>query len=81
VARQPVPRNVPRRVGRAKALVAVRTRDHAPPEAIEAARAELAEANAEAAIRRIVDTWPPLSPAQRERLALLLNPGAGSDAT
>lgn len=57
------------------------TRRGAPPEKIEAARAELAEANAEAAIRRIVDAWPPLSPAQRERLALLLNPGGGSDAT
>jgi hypothetical protein len=53
------------------------TRRGAPPEKIEAARAELAEA----AIRRIVDAWPPLSPAQRERLALLLNPGGGSDAT
>jgi hypothetical protein len=53
------------------------TRRGARPEKIEAARAELAEANAEAAIKRIVDGWPPLTPAQRERLALLLHPGAG----
>ena len=42
---------------------------------------ESTTADLEALIRRIVDAWPPLSPAQRERLALLLNPGGGSDAT
>ena len=46
MARQPVPRNVPHRVGSAKARVAVYTRDHRPPEQIEAARAELAERGA-----------------------------------
>ena len=79
--RDPVPRNVPRKVGSAKARVAVYMRDHRPADQIEAARADLAEANAEAAMRRIVDGWPPLTPAQRERLALLLRPGGDGDAT
>jgi hypothetical protein len=40
-------------------------------------RAELhTEALAEH-IRKVVDGWPPLTAAQREKLALLLNPGAG----
>jgi hypothetical protein len=64
---------------KAKLAGLVAHRDPDDPD-IEAARTKLAEANAEAAIRRIVDAWPPLTPAQRERLALLLNPG-GSDAT
>ncbi|MGH3126259.1 MAG: hypothetical protein ACRDND_35225 [Streptosporangiaceae bacterium] len=28
-------------------------------------------------IKRVVDSAPPLTPAQRERLALLLHPGVG----
>jgi len=71
VSREPI-RNVPPRVGRAKAVVAVRTRDHAPPEAIEAARAELAAANAHAAIRKIVDGWPPLSAETKAELAVII---------
>jgi hypothetical protein len=54
-------------------------RDPADPD-IEAARAELAEAKLEQRIREVVDGWPPLTPAQRERLALLLHPGSGADA-
>jgi hypothetical protein len=76
VPSEPVPRNVPRRVGRAKALVAVRIRDHRPPEEIEAARAELAEANAEADVA----SWPPLSLEARAKIACAIL-SAGSDAT
>lgn len=43
------------------------------------ARADLAAATLEDAIRRAVDAAPPLSDAQRTRLAGLLHPGAGSD--
>jgi len=76
-----IPRNLPRRVGRAKALVAVRTRDHAPPEVIEAARAELAAANAHAAIRKIVDGWPPLSTETKAELAIIILSGGDHAAT
>lgn len=40
-------------------------------------RAELATEGLAEHIRKVVDSWPPLTPAQRDRLALLLNPGAG----
>ena len=79
MSRVPI-RNVPPRVGRAKALVAVRTRDHAPPEAIEAARAELAAANAHAAVRKMVGGWPPLTAETRAELAIiLLSPDGNGD--
>lgn len=51
-----------------------------PPERIEDIRRELAEANLEQYIRRVVNAWPPLTPAQRERLALLLHPGQPNGA-
>jgi hypothetical protein len=73
---EPVPRNLPSSVGRAKALVAVRIRDHRPPEEIEAARAELAEANAEADVAG----WPPLSAEARAKLACAIL-SAGDHAT
>jgi hypothetical protein len=76
VARQPVPRNVPHRVGSAKARVAVYTRDHRPPEQIEAARAELAEANAEADVA----SWPPLSPEARAKIACIILSAGDGDA-
>jgi hypothetical protein len=48
------------------------------PEQVAEARRELVAAGLEDHIRRIVDAAPPLTPAQRERLALLLCPnGAG----
>lgn len=46
------------------------------PERLEEARRDLAEANLEAHIRKVVDAAPPLTAAQRERLALLLHPAA-----
>jgi hypothetical protein len=39
------------------------------------ARADLAAATLEDHIRDVVDGWPPLTPEQRARLALLLHPG------
>lgn len=52
--------------------VAARRKDKA---GIEAARRDLTAANLEQHIRRVADAAPPLTPAQRERLALLLHPG------
>jgi hypothetical protein len=52
-----------------------------PPEemsaALEDARRQSRFKAAQERIKRIVDGAPPLTPAQRERLALLLHPGAG----
>ena len=48
----------------------------APPEKIEAARAELAMANAEADVA----SWPPLSAEARARIACAILSAGGSDA-
>ena len=48
---------------------------------LEDARRNARYTFAQRRIKKIVDGWPPLTEAQRERLALLLHPGAGSDAT
>ena len=72
-----VPRHVHPPVGAARARLAVLVREGASPEQVEAARARLREANAEAAVQRVVDSFPPLTDEQRSRLALLLAP-AGS---
>ncbi len=54
----------------------------AAPEKIEAARVGLKAANLREQIREAVATWPPLSAETRAELAvLLLDSGAGSDAT
>ncbi|HEY1002856.1 MAG TPA: hypothetical protein VGD83_24760 [Streptosporangiaceae bacterium] len=45
--------------------------------ALEDARRQSRFKAAEERIKRIVDGAPPLTPAQRERLALLLHPGVG----
>jgi hypothetical protein len=50
--------------------------DH--PEVL-AARRNLAALTLEEHIKRVVDSAPPLTPAQRERLALLLHPGEAGD--
>jgi hypothetical protein len=60
-----------------RARVAGLARRNAAPERIEEAQRELAETKLTRQIRRVVDGWPPLTPAQRERLALLLHPGTG----
>lgn len=59
--------------------VARLSRDHAPdsPE-ITSTRAELAAAKLEQYIERVVAEAPPLTPAQRDRLALLLQGGGAS---
>jgi hypothetical protein len=50
------------------------------PETVATRRAELAEAVAEAAIQRVVDSWPPLSAETKAKLArLLLAPGGSDD--
>jgi hypothetical protein len=54
-----------------------RARAGAAPEAIEAARDELAEANAEADVA----SWPPLSAEARARIACAILSAGGSDAT
>lgn len=65
-------RNVPKQVARARSSLGRKIQLDAPPEAIQAARADLAAANAEAAIRRVVDRFPPLTADQRARLAVIL---------
>jgi hypothetical protein len=66
---------------KAKLAGLVAHRDPGDP-AIEAARAQLREANAKAKIREVVATWPPLSAETRAELAvLLLSPAGGDRAT
>jgi hypothetical protein len=55
-------------------------RRNSTPEQIAEARRNLTEANLTARIREAVAAWPPLTDAQRERLALLLHPGSGDAA-
>ena len=63
---------------RARVAALTRSRTNDDPELIEARRNLTAEKLA-AYIRRTVDTAPPLTPEQRERLAQLLR-GGGRDA-
>ncbi len=49
------------------------------PELVARCRAELQAAKLEQHIRQVVDAAPPLSPSQRERLALLLCPGLDAE--
>ena len=67
-------------IARAKARVAGLTSVGADPDRIAQARAELKAAGLEARIRRDVASWPPLSGAQRDQLALLLHQDGGADA-
>jgi len=64
---------------RARSLLGAAAR-HGDPDAVTEARRNLAEANLAAHIRKVVDGAPPLTPAQRARLALLLHPGGTDDA-
>lgn len=76
----PVARSVPAPVARARSVLGGRAKAGAPPEAIDAARAELAAANAHATVRKIVDGWPPLSAETRAELAIiLLSPDGDGD--
>jgi hypothetical protein len=56
---------------KAKLAGLVAHRDPADPD-IEAARAGLAAANAKAAVQKIADAWPPLSPETKASLAVIL---------
>jgi len=59
------------RVRHARANLGAHVRRDHDPEVIDAARAELADANAEAAVLKIVDGWPPLTAGQLGRLAAI----------
>lgn len=72
----PKPRNIDRAVARARAHVASLTARKADPESIEAARAQLAEANAAADVRK----WPPLADRARLELARLVLAGGDDRA-
>ena len=58
--------------------IAARERHNPDDPEIPALRAELAAEGLAEHIKRVVDAAPPLTPAQRERLALLLRPGAAN---
>jgi predicted O-methyltransferase YrrM len=75
-----VPRRINPEVAHQKARVAGLTKVGADPERITEARRALKAAGLEARIRRDVGSWPPLTQAQRDQLALLLRPG-GDHAT
>jgi hypothetical protein len=60
-----------------RARVASLVSKGAPPEQVEAARADLAAANISAYIRRVIEAAPPLTPEQRNRLAAILRPRRG----
>lgn len=64
----------------ARARLAARTR-HSPDDtdAIEAARADLAAAGLADHIQAVVDSAPPLTAEQRDRLATLLRPSTQRD--
>lgn len=64
---------------RARLNALQRHRNPADP-AIAEARTELAAQRLADHIRRTLDTAPPLTPEQRDRLALLLRPTAGESA-
>ena len=72
----PLHRNIPKPVAQARARLAGLVARGADPEAIAAARAELAEANAAADIGR----WPPLGDHARVKLAGLILSGGGDRA-
>jgi predicted GTPase len=68
-------RNVPPKVARARSSLGRKIQLGASPEAVKAARDELAEANAEADVA----SWPPLSAEARARIACAIL-SAGTDA-
>jgi hypothetical protein len=59
-------------------LATVCATKNSTPEEIEEARRAVNAAKLEDAIRATADAMPPLTDAQRERLALLLSPGRSS---
>jgi len=63
---------------KAKLAGLVAHRDPADP-AVTEARRDLKYAVAEDRIRETIDSWPPLTPEQRDKLAALLTDPAGGD--
>ena len=62
----------------ARAMIAAIERHNGPDDPrIPPLRTILATEGLAEHIQNVVDSWPPPSPAQRDRLALLLSPGAG----
>lgn len=70
---------MPSKVLTARSKLGVATR-RANPEQIAAARQELAAAKIEEYIAKVVAEAPPLSPEQRDRLAMLFHPAGGATA-
>jgi hypothetical protein len=75
VAHQPVPRNVHPAVARARSSVARRIQVGAPPEQVEAARAQLLDAKAIERADAIAESWPAISDEAREQIALIIGSG------
>ena len=75
----PATRNVPKQVARARSSLGRKIQLDAAPEVIEAARADLAAANAKAVVRRVADQFPPLPAETRAELAVIML-GGKSDA-
>lgn len=66
------------RVRHASTRLAATVRWHPDADTTELTE-DLDRARRDARITEMVDTWPPLTPEQREKVALLLHPG-GTDA-
>jgi hypothetical protein len=64
-----------------RAVLAARIKHKHDQESVDEARGELKAAKLGQQIREAVAAWPPLTDAQREKLALLLHPGGGNAAT
>jgi hypothetical protein len=62
----------------ARARLAAQSRWHPGSEAVEDARKARQAVDVEERVRRLVDAAPPLSPEQRNRLALLLLSGGAA---
>jgi hypothetical protein len=65
-------------VRRASTRLAATVRWHPDADTTELAE-DLARARRDADIAKMVATWPPLTPEQREKLALLLHPGGAGN--
>jgi hypothetical protein len=64
---------------RARARVAILSRYHPDQPELDQARRDLKAIRAEQYVRDLVDAWPPLTDAQRGRLAALLVDGGVDD--
>jgi hypothetical protein len=62
-----------------RARVAARVKHHHNQESVDEARLDLKVAKLAEHIREVVDTFPPLTPAQRDELAAILRTGRTPD--